>query len=408
MTPSTDGSDLCPVADMSPVPHAPFNKRASNHGPTRPGRARSVVRRRTPERLETVGASWVHRCALNREISSITSRRLRWTQVLATGPRTVESPPLTPSLFSPADDYVLVVSRELRPAPVYRDPRCRCRRSTSIATRDRQRIRSAPANQARTNAWRWSRTSWQTRWPAVHCRQVLKTPGVSALNAELARGILSRQLEIMSRLVNDLVDGARITQGKMDLRRAPADLNAVLRRALEDVAHLVDGGKNRSRCWCRPSPGTCSVTHSARASFRQPAEQRLQVHPQGRTHLAERRERPDPGWRGRGRRAHSRRGDRHHRRDAATRLRPLHSSGSLTHRRRVWGRTGARPPVVDLHGGRVSLQSAGLARKRVHRLAPVASRYSAAHCRAAHEQRPLRVSPPVSCPACRPAELDAA
>jgi signal transduction histidine kinase len=75
--------------------------------------------------------------------------------------------------------------------------------------------------------------------PMSTAAEVLNTPGVSASNSELARGILTRQLEIMTRLVNDLVDGARMTQGKMDLRRAPTDLNAVLRQALEDVAHQV-------------------------------------------------------------------------------------------------------------------------------------------------------------------------
>ena len=75
--------------------------------------------------------------------------------------------------------------------------------------------------------------------PMTTAAEVLNTPGVSASNSEVARGIITRQLENMTRLVNDLVDGARITQGKMDLRLASTDLTAVLHQAMEDVAHQV-------------------------------------------------------------------------------------------------------------------------------------------------------------------------
>ena len=75
--------------------------------------------------------------------------------------------------------------------------------------------------------------------PMSTAADVLNTPGVSASTSELARGIITRQLETMTRLVNDLVDGARITQGTMALRLAPTDLTAVLRQALEDVAAQV-------------------------------------------------------------------------------------------------------------------------------------------------------------------------
>ncbi len=49
--------------------------------------------------------------------------------------------------------------------------------------------------------------------PMTTAADVLNTPGVSVSNAEVARGIITRQLANMTRLVNDLVDGARITQG---------------------------------------------------------------------------------------------------------------------------------------------------------------------------------------------------
>jgi signal transduction histidine kinase len=75
--------------------------------------------------------------------------------------------------------------------------------------------------------------------PLTTAADVLNTPGVSFSNAEVARGIITRQLANMTRLVNDLVDGARITQGKMDLRLTPTDLTVVLQQAVDDVAQSV-------------------------------------------------------------------------------------------------------------------------------------------------------------------------
>ena len=63
--------------------------------------------------------------------------------------------------------------------------------------------------------------------------QLLNMPGVPASVSERARDIINRQLEHMTRLIDDLLDGARITLGKMDVRLAPTDLSAVLRRTLE-------------------------------------------------------------------------------------------------------------------------------------------------------------------------------
>ena len=76
--------------------------------------------------------------------------------------------------------------------------------------------------------------------PMSAAAEVLNTSGVSASNSELARGIITRQLETMTRLVNDLVDGARITQGTMALRLASTDLTTVLYQAMEGVAHQVN------------------------------------------------------------------------------------------------------------------------------------------------------------------------
>jgi two-component system, chemotaxis family, CheB/CheR fusion protein len=58
-------------------------------------------------------------------------------------------------------------------------------------------------------------------------------PGVSVQVSDRARMIIGRQVEHMTRLIDDLLNAARITQGKIELQQAPLDLVPVLRRAVE-------------------------------------------------------------------------------------------------------------------------------------------------------------------------------
>src|SRR5262249_34901916 len=52
--------------------------------------------------------------------------------------------------------------------------------------------------------------------------------------------ILERQVSHLSRLVDDLLDVARITRGKIDLHRQPVELGEVVARAVEMVSPLLD------------------------------------------------------------------------------------------------------------------------------------------------------------------------
>ena len=55
----------------------------------------------------------------------------------------------------------------------------------------------------------------------------------------VATGILDRQIQQMSRLVNDLLDASRISRGKIELRRARIALRPVIEQAIETVRPLV-------------------------------------------------------------------------------------------------------------------------------------------------------------------------
>lgn len=55
-----------------------------------------------------------------------------------------------------------------------------------------------------------------------------------------AGDVIERQVDQMSRLVDDLLDVARITQGRITLKRAPVDLDDVITRAVETVAPQIE------------------------------------------------------------------------------------------------------------------------------------------------------------------------
>jgi signal transduction histidine kinase/ActR/RegA family two-component response regulator len=57
---------------------------------------------------------------------------------------------------------------------------------------------------------------------------------------EFERRIIERQVKHMVRLVDDLLDVSRITQGKIELRREPVDMKAVVDQAVELTKPLLD------------------------------------------------------------------------------------------------------------------------------------------------------------------------
>lgn len=63
--------------------------------------------------------------------------------------------------------------------------------------------------------------------------------------AEEVRDMMNRQLNHMVRLVDDLLDVSRISQGKIDLRKEALTLASFLQAALESSRPLVDGGKHQ-------------------------------------------------------------------------------------------------------------------------------------------------------------------
>jgi signal transduction histidine kinase len=81
--------------------------------------------------------------------------------------------------------------------------------------------------------------------PILNAVGVLKQPGLSDDLLEWARGVIERQVESLTRLVDDLLDVSRITQGKIALRIENLDLAAVVTRALETSRPLIEARKHK-------------------------------------------------------------------------------------------------------------------------------------------------------------------
>ncbi|WP_363351891.1 CheR family methyltransferase [Methylocystis echinoides] len=76
--------------------------------------------------------------------------------------------------------------------------------------------------------------------PIHNAVAVLKQPNISSSQAERLHDMIERQASHLTRLVDDLLDIARITRGKIELRRQSVDLNDVIRQAIETVLPLVE------------------------------------------------------------------------------------------------------------------------------------------------------------------------
>jgi PAS domain S-box-containing protein len=90
--------------------------------------------------------------------------------------------------------------------------------------------------------------------PVSNALQILKLSGVDPAAAERARGMMERQVEHLVRLVDDLLDVSRIMRGKIELRRGPVELSAVVARAVETAQPVVEAEGHRLTVSLPPEP----------------------------------------------------------------------------------------------------------------------------------------------------------
>jgi PAS domain S-box-containing protein len=76
--------------------------------------------------------------------------------------------------------------------------------------------------------------------PLRNSLEILKMPRVDAAMIQQTRAMMERQVHHLVRLVDDLLDVSRVMRGKIELRREPMELAAVVARAVETVQPLVE------------------------------------------------------------------------------------------------------------------------------------------------------------------------
>ena len=76
--------------------------------------------------------------------------------------------------------------------------------------------------------------------PIRNAAQVIRLLGTSDPNVQRSTEMVERQVQTMTRLVDDLLDVSRITTGKINLQKEPVELAAVVARAVETARPLID------------------------------------------------------------------------------------------------------------------------------------------------------------------------
>ncbi|HYB99975.1 MAG TPA: PAS domain S-box protein [Candidatus Limnocylindrales bacterium] len=71
--------------------------------------------------------------------------------------------------------------------------------------------------------------------PIRNSLQIMKMPGLDEQTFRQSRDMMERQVHHLVRLVDDLLDVSRVMRGKIDLRREPVELGAIIARAVETV-----------------------------------------------------------------------------------------------------------------------------------------------------------------------------
>jgi signal transduction histidine kinase len=76
--------------------------------------------------------------------------------------------------------------------------------------------------------------------PVTTALQIMRIHESEPSRVARSREIVERQIEHMTRLIDDLLDVSRITRGKIELREQPLLLSSVLERAVESARPLID------------------------------------------------------------------------------------------------------------------------------------------------------------------------
>ncbi len=81
--------------------------------------------------------------------------------------------------------------------------------------------------------------------PIRNAVELLRLKGPLPVDRRGPAEVIDRQARALTRLVDDLLDISRITQNRLELRREPASLSAIVEQAVESSRPLIDAGGHR-------------------------------------------------------------------------------------------------------------------------------------------------------------------
>jgi PAS domain S-box-containing protein len=90
--------------------------------------------------------------------------------------------------------------------------------------------------------------------PIRNAAKMLGSPNLGEEQLHWAQTVIQRQVKHMALLLDDLLDVARITQGKLQLKRQPLTLNSVIDSAIESARPLLDLKNHRLSVALPPQP----------------------------------------------------------------------------------------------------------------------------------------------------------
>jgi PAS domain S-box-containing protein len=90
--------------------------------------------------------------------------------------------------------------------------------------------------------------------PIRNALYILQLPGAPATQVERVRAMMERQIQHLVRLVDDLLDVSRIMRGKIDLRKEPLELSAVVTQAVETAQPAIDAQSHQLTVSLPPEP----------------------------------------------------------------------------------------------------------------------------------------------------------
>jgi signal transduction histidine kinase/CheY-like chemotaxis protein/PAS domain-containing protein len=80
--------------------------------------------------------------------------------------------------------------------------------------------------------------------PVRNAIQILRLKGPPNPELQWARDVIDRQIQQMTRLIDDLIDISRITRDRLELRKERVELARILHGAVETVRPLLDGSRH--------------------------------------------------------------------------------------------------------------------------------------------------------------------